>query len=263
MGAVLLLAGKPPKPGTILAEVAALLGRAGLDVSLALPNDRPPQGVTEPPTRDIQDGGVDLVVHRGLGPASSAVARYGMAGHELCNPWPAVGQDGDRVAILRALAAAGVPVPLSTRVDSWAEVRALACDGVVVVKRTRGAGRGQEVTSTITAEPPFDGPYVVEPWIPNDGLDRKLYVAGDEVFGLLKPSTLSAEHGGPAEPFEVSGALRELGAGAAHAVGLHLCGVDVVLGSRGPVVVDVNPFPGYRGIPGAPRAVADHLLTHL
>lgn len=31
----------------------------------------------------------------------------------------------------------------------------------------------------------------------------------------------------------------------------------------GPVVVDVNDFPGYRGIPDAPALVAEHLLTRL
>ncbi|WP_298749138.1 hypothetical protein [uncultured Serinicoccus sp.] len=32
---------------------------------------------------------------------------------------------------------------------------------------------------------------------------------------------------------------------------------DVVLGPDGPVLVDVNAFPGYRGVPGAPQALAD------
>lgn len=43
---------------------------------------------------------------------------------------------------------------------------------------------------------------------------------------------------------------------------MHLAGVDVVLGPHGPVVVDVNAFPGYRDVAGAAAAVAAHLLDH-
>lgn len=254
MASVLILAGKAPKPGTILADVAHLLGRAGVEVTVVVPTV---DGAPEP------GGRFDLVVHRGLGTSAPTVAGFGLAGQELCNPWPTVGLEGDRVAILRALATAGVGVPLGTRVTRWGEVRSLAGTGDVVVKRPLGAGRGREVTMEVGEDPPFDGPYVVESFVPNDGLDRKLYVAGDAVFGLLKPSTLLVEHGGPAVPFAVDDVLGEVALRAAEAVGLHLCGIDVLLADRGPVVVDVNPFPGFRGIPGAPAAVVEHLLTHL
>ena len=46
------------------------------------------------------------------------------------------------------------------------------------------------------------------------------------------------------------------------AVGLHLAGVDLVIGPDGPTVVDVNPFPGYRGVDGAADGVATHLSLH-
>jgi ribosomal protein S6--L-glutamate ligase len=36
--------------------------------------------------------------------------------------------------------------------------------------------------------------------------------------------------------------------------------VDVLLTPEGPVVVDVNAFPGVRGQDGAPRALADLAL---
>ena len=247
---ILVLAGKPPKPGTVLAEVTTLLGLAGHQVTVQ-------HVVEEQALRPMPD----LVLHRGLGPSPPAVTRYSAAGTDLCNPSPAVGQDGDRIAILHALAGAGVGVPLTARVETWDEVRALHREGAIVVKRPMGEGRGREVTGDITEEAPFPGPYVVEPFVPNDGLDRKLYVAGGAVFGLLKPSTLAVEHGGPAVPFQVTDGLGEVALKAAAAVGLHLCGVDVLEADRGPVVVDVNPFPGFRGIPGAPRAIVEHLLN--
>ncbi|MDO5535702.1 MAG: hypothetical protein Q4F65_13765, partial [Propionibacteriaceae bacterium] len=124
-------------------------------------------------------------------------------------------------------------------------------------------GRGEGVlASVLPPHPVTEGPYVVEECIAHDGIDRKLYVAGAEVFGLLKPSTLLAEHTTSGEPFHPDDALRALALAATAAVGLHLAGVDVVIGPDGPVVVDVNPFPGYRGVAGAADAVAAHLAAH-
>jgi ribosomal protein S6--L-glutamate ligase len=37
---------------------------------------------------------------------------------------------------------------------------------------------------------------------------------------------------------------------------LSLYGVDLLVTARGPVVVDVNAFPGYGGVPGASAALA-------
>ena len=57
--------------------------------------------------------------------------------------------------------------------------------------------------------------------------------------------------------------LADLTRSTARGLDLHLAGVDVVVGPGGPAVVDVNVFPGYRGVAGAAAAVADHLLGHL
>ncbi|MDQ3453235.1 MAG: hypothetical protein M3493_11150 [Actinomycetota bacterium] len=38
-------------------------------------------------------------------------------------------------------------------------------------------------------------------------------------------------------------------------------GVDVLEGPAGPVVVDVNPVPSCRRVPGAARSIAEHLLA--
>lgn len=45
-------------------------------------------------------------------------------------------------------------------------------------------------------------------------------------------------------------------------LGGHLLGVDVIATPAGPVVVDVNGFPGFRGIEDAPALVAAHIRAH-
>ena len=39
--------------------------------------------------------------------------------------------------------------------------------------------------------------------------------------------------------------------------------MDVLVTPDGPVVVDVNAFPGFKGVPGAGERLGIHLLTRL
>lgn len=170
----------------------------------------------------------------------------------------------DRAATHRALLAAGLPAPAGVVCRTWAEVLDRAGGRRVVVKAVTSAGRGHGVLpDPLPLEPPMPGPYLVEDLVEHDGTDHKLYVAGGWVSGLLKPSTLTQEHTTEGTPFEVDEALATLARRATAGLDLHLAGVDVVLGPDGPVVVDVNAFPGYRGVAGAAGAVAEHLLEHL
>lgn len=266
---IVLLLGKPPQPGTIIAEVRHLLETEGIDTSTFLPHeaDQVPvdvDGLSEP----------DLVVQRGLSPAvHPLLEQLDHRGIAMCNPWHGA---PDRSAFGAALARAGVPTPSARSVETWAQVLELARGRQVVAKAASG-GRGSGVVAgrapaatpdsgqgVLPEEPPGRGPYVVEQLIEHDGTDRKLYVAGDVVSGLLKPSTLTGAHSTRGEPFPVPERLRELALAATAALDLHLAGIDVVEDRQGRAwVVDVNEFPGYRSVPGAARAITDHLLHHL
>lgn len=256
-GSVALLLGKAPRPGTIVADVLVRLKGAGVACRVRLPHDE-----------DVLVGevsGADLVLHRGLSPGASRVLPLlDAAGTDLCNPWSGTAALQDRATLHAALERAGLPTPRATTVTGWERVRELGAAQEVVVKAVAGAGRGRGVLAgPLPQEPPMPGPYLVESRIPHDGVDRKLYVTGGHVHGLLKPSTLVHEHTTRGATFDVPDDLTELALATARAVGLHLLGVDVVLGPEGPVVVDVNAFPGYRDVPGAADEVAEHLLGHL
>ena len=251
---VLFVLGKPPSSSSIFPEVFALLRDRGVRVEVCLPHD----GQAPPPPAQVT-----LVVHRGLRPAALGVVE-GLAaeGVAVVDPVPAVRLLRRHQRLEERLARAGLPVPPSRPVPTWTGVLADAEEEERVVKRgRRGRGRGAEVlagrTRDLPAEPPFPGPYVTQPFVPNDGLDRKLYVVGDRVTGLLKPSPLGGGHVPTGVPFEVPALLEELALTAARTCRLDLAGVDVVIGPAGPVLVDVNAFPGYRGVPGAPQALAD------
>lgn len=260
-GAVVALAvGKPPRPGTLVAEVAGLLRARGVRVDVLLPHGDP--DVLARTAREA--GPPDLLVHRGLRPeALTAVAAVQAGGVPCCNPATAVSLVGDRTRTTAALSAVGVPVPASRRVERWPEVRSALATGPRVVKRAddaTGRARGVALLRDGGSAPPFPGPWLVQQPVGGDGVDRKLYVAGDRVAGRLKPGPLLGP-GGPAHPFEPDPGLCALARQVGEVLGLHVFGVDVLVGADGPVVVDVNAMPGFRGVAGAARHVAEHLLV--
>ena len=53
--------------------------------------------------------------------------------------------------------------------------------------------------------------------------------------------------------------LTEIAIRCGKALGLSIYGVDVVLNGNGPIVVDVNYFPSFRGV----RDIADTLADHI
>jgi hypothetical protein len=57
--------------------------------------------------------------------------------------------------------------------------------------------------------------------------------------------------------------LAELGAQAAAACGLTCWGADFLLGPDGPVLIDLNAFPGYRSVAEAPSWIADAVVAAL
>src|SRR5690625_1437628 len=222
---VTLLLGKPPKPGTLLAAVGAELNARGCAVTLSLPHEEPVAAASL--AREA------LVVHRGLaGAVAPLLAQLHQHGVPLCNPWPADRVLRDRRHWQAALAAAEVPVAPATTVERWIEVHERAGREQVVVKPVTGPGRGSQVIAgtsrTLPDTAPFPGPYIVEERLPADGIDRKLYLAGDTVWGLLKPSTLEGPHATSGAAFEPDPDQLELAARVQQVLGAHLIGVDLL-----------------------------------
>lgn len=254
-----LLLGKPPKPGTLLAEVITEMTAAGWVATVLLPHEQ-----TLDPDSLLEQ---DLVVHRGLHtsltPLLGAIHRRGIP---LCTPFAADELLRDRRGWRARLVAAGIPVPSAVECAEWPSVLEAGRDGEIVVKALSGPGRGSQVlagtASTLPADAPFPGPYLVEPRLPADETDRKLYIAGTAVRGLLKPSTLTHAHVTSGTPFTPGEELTELALESGRVLGAHLFGTDVLRTPDGPVVIDVNAFPGFRGIGDAPALVAAHLREH-
>jgi ribosomal protein S6--L-glutamate ligase len=93
------------------------------------------------------------------------------------------------------------------------------------------------------------------------GWDVKLYVCGGRIWAVRRRSPLLPDASRvPAEPMPLTPGLARIAERCRDAFGLPLCGIDVVVGDAGPVVVDVNEFPNYTGVDDAGAELADLLV---
>jgi ribosomal protein S6--L-glutamate ligase len=86
-------------------------------------------------------------------------------------------------------------------------------------------------------------------------------VVGRRVFAVTKrfsPHSYQI-HG---HPIELDARTRDIVLKCGEVLGLYLYGVDLVRTDRGPCVVDVNYFPGYKGVPGAAKLIADYVYRY-
>lgn len=256
---ITFILGKPVRATTIFPEVFERLRGAGMHLTTLVPSGGDP----------LSDslGTEDLIVQRGLSPVFlSRVRQIESAGTPHCNPVEATITVADRTWTAQQLTSHGLPVPRTAEAATWPQALELAEGRPSVVKATDGwVGRGSgvliAVDGELPAQPPFDGPYVIQEFIPNDGETLKLYVAGHQVRGLIKHYTATRSTTPRGVPFAVAPALISLAQEVGTALGLEIYGLDVLNGPAGPVVVDVNPFPGFRGVPDAAQLVAEHLLS--
>ena len=241
-----ILAGKEPKRGTVLADVAVRLADRGLAVRVRWRD----------PLSDMADWPPGLVVQRGV--SADVLRALAARGGPILNDPTACLRLADRSATLSRLAEADLPVPKHRICRNWEEVAALARSGPVFVK-VGYSGRSAGVARIADPETPapFPGPWHVEAEAPGDSLDRKIYVVGNRIFGLIK----KWPRGGDVRPFAPTGAMREIALHTGSTLGLEIFGVDLV-GKEGRLaIVDVNAFPGFRGVTGAYEAVADYIAA--
>ncbi|MER5874055.1 hypothetical protein [Streptomyces sp. NPDC002044] len=105
-----------------------------------------------------------------------------------------------------------------------------------------------------------EGMLIAQPYVPNSGIDIKVYAVGGELFATERCSPLHPDPSVRERRVPLSSEVAALAAQVGAVYGLDLYGVDVLLGPEGPVVVDVNDFPSFRKVPDAAARVARAVL---
>ena len=104
----------------------------------------------------------------------------------------------------------------------------------------------------------IDEPVIIQEFVPTDGWDIKLWVIGQQIFAARRRSSLAAEpskQNFPIPTEQLPSSWRSISLKVGRVFDLHLYGLDLIASDRGPVVVDVNSFPGFRGVAGAASAL--------
>lgn len=102
------------------------------------------------------------------------------------------------------------------------------------------------------------------------GADLRALVVDGQVVGAMKRQSKEGEfrsnlhRGGSATLIKLSDAELKLAMGAARALKLPVCGVDMLQSARGPLLLEVNSTPGLEGIEKATgRNIARAIITYI
>lgn len=201
----------------------------------------------------------------GTEPALSLGGSLHALGAATLNPYPVVSMLRNKVIVMCALHAAGVPVPdtyMTTRISDFVP---LLDAGPLIVKPYRGT-RGRGVTVIRRAEEleavPEDDLLLAQRYhAPDgpDGFDYKLFRIGERIFGIRRKWPIVTYEDKLGYPFEPSAELRDIALRCGHAFGIDLYGLDVVMSEGRPYVVDLNKFGSYMGVPDGPQLLAEYI----
>jgi ribosomal protein S6--L-glutamate ligase len=258
--AFLLVRHPPTRKSPIFPEVIERLRAQGAEVRAIYPDERAIDLVALRRDYDL------YVLKSGTETALSLAGALHALGAAILNPYPVSEMCRDKIVASRVLAGAGVPAPTAYVASRPDELAALLDDGPIVVKPHRGSqGRGVRVVrspSELDGVVHEGGPLFAQRHLESDdGLDRKIYCIGDDIFGVERiwpPKTYEDKLG---RPFVVDRDIREIALRCGSAFGLSLFGFDVVVSEGKPYVVDISSFPGFKGVPDAAERLASHIAV--
>jgi ribosomal protein S6--L-glutamate ligase len=250
----------PPVPSPVVVEVAARLRARGFEIDSGTPEEMLVAGDRLAPAHDLYV----LKSHTEL--ALSLAASLHMQGARVLNPVPATAAAHNKVLAVQRLRAAGVPVPRTFVTGDAGRLHHLLDErGPLVVKPVRGyRGTGVHVVRSphdLIALLPLDGPVMAQDLVDGPGEDLKVYVVGERVWAVRKPFSATS-FSVPGRPVPVTPEVEEIALRAGAVSGLGLYGIDIIESPDGPVVVDLNAFPGYKGTEGVAGPMADYIAAY-
>jgi ribosomal protein S6--L-glutamate ligase len=184
--------------------------------------------------------------------------------------WESVAHARNKAHAVETLAARGIPMPRTVLAESPAALKRLSDDEFPLLLKPH---LGDNANGIVLVRHPCelddltwsDGLVMAQEFVDSGSVDLKLYGVGDQLWAVRRPSPLAGARGPvrPPERVDVTPELETLARACGEAFGLELYGVDVLVSSRGPLVIDVNEFPNYTGIQEAPVAIAELVRSSL
>jgi len=196
----------------------------------------------------------------------AVLRQFEMMGVYPLNESVAIGRSRDKLRSMQILARDGIGLPVTTFAHDpkqTEEVVKLAGGAPLVVKLLEGtqgigvvlADTDRSAKSVIEAFRGANVNILVQEFIKEaGGSDIRVLVIGGKVVAAMKRTGAEGEfrsnlhRGGTAQTIKISPEERSTAVRAARALGLNVCGVDMLRANHGAVVMEVNSSPGLEGV---------------
>ncbi|HEV7951917.1 MAG TPA: 30S ribosomal protein S6--L-glutamate ligase [Candidatus Saccharimonadales bacterium] len=193
----------------------------------------------------------------------------------------AISRSRDKLRSLQLLSKAGVGIPKTIFSRETDEVDDLLdhLDTPVIIKLASGTqGNGvvlaetrKAAKSVIQAFYVNDTSFLIQEFVKESaGTDIRAFVVGNQVVASMQRQSLDDDfrsnihQGGSGTAIKLSDEERKTALRAAKAMGLAICGVDMMRSERGPLVLEVNSSPGLEGIEAVTgRNVAGKIIEYV
>lgn len=213
---------------------------------------------------------VDAVIPR-IGASRTFYGTAVVRQFEMMNVFPlnesqAISRSRDKLRCMQLLSREGIGLPVTSFAHSTKDVAGviqLVGGAPLVVKLLEGTqGIGvvlcetkKAAESVIEAFRGLDANILVQEFIKEaGGADIRAFVIGNKVVAAMRRQGAEGEfrsnlhRGGSAEKIKLTKEERSTAVKTAKAMGLRVCGVDLLRSGRGPVVMEANSSPGLEGI---------------
>ena len=197
---------------------------------------------------------------------TAVLRQFEMMGVYPVNESVAISRSRDKLRSLQLLARKGIGLPVTVfahRTSQAEEILDMIGGAPVIIKLLEGTqgigvvlGETQKAAeSIIQAFGGVNTNILVQEFIKEaGGEDIRCIVLGEKVVATMKRKGKEGDfrsnihRGGTAEKVKITPQERATAVGAAKAMGLNFCGVDMLRSNHGPVVMEVNSSPGLEGM---------------
>ncbi len=224
-------------------------------------------------TRPIGRGSLEEIIFR-----MDLLYRLERLGMLIINSPSSIERSVDKYYALALLEEHGLPVPRTAVTESHRE--ALKCfyelGGDIVVKPLFGS-RG--VGSTRVSDPDvatrvfravsfYHGVLYLQEFVPHGVSDVRAFVVGDRVIASMQRVAgtwkTNVSLGAKPVPLRLTGELEDLAVRTAKVIGCKVAGVDILEGPSGPLIVELNSQPGWRGLQSVTKVnIADEIVRYV
>ena len=224
-------------------------------------------------TRPIGRGSLEEIIFR-----MNLLHKLERAGMIIINPPLAIEQSVDKYCSLTLFQENGIHVPRTAVTESHDE--ALKCfnelGGDVVVKPVFGS-RG--VGATRISDPDvaarvfrtisfYHGVLYLQEFIPHGNSDIRAFVIGDRVIASIRRISenwkTNVSLGAKPVSYDLSKEMENLAVKAAKVIGCKVAGVDIMEGPDGPLIIEINSQPGWRGLQSVTKTnIADEIIRYV